>query len=68
MPRRRLSPPWTAEEYHACFIVRDQAGHNLAYVFFENEPGCRLEPRLLSRSEARRIATKIAQLPELSPE
>ena len=34
-----LSPPWTAEETDACFIVRHANGQALAYVYFEDEPG-----------------------------
>jgi hypothetical protein len=58
MPQRRFPPPWRAEEHDACFIV------NLAYVYFENEPGCRSASKLLSRGEARRIAVNIAKLPD----
>ena len=47
------------------YIVKDHAGHNLAYLYFENEPGCRPASKLLSRGEARRIAVNIAKLPEL---
>ena len=68
MPQRRFPPPWIAEEHDACFIVRDRAGLNLAYVYFQNDPGCRVAVKLLSRGEARRIATKIAKLPEPSGE
>jgi hypothetical protein len=64
MPQRRFPPPWTAEEHNACFIVRDRAGLNLAYVYFQDDPGCRSAAKLLSRSEARRIATKIAKVLE----
>jgi hypothetical protein len=66
MPQRRFPPPWIAEEHDACFIVRDRAGLNLAYVYFQGDPGCRSAAKLLSRGEARRIATKIAKLPESS--
>ena len=66
MPQRRFPPPWIAEEHDACFIVRDRAGLNLAYVYFKDDPGCRSAAKLLSRGEARRIATKIAKLPESS--
>ena len=59
-----LSPAWRTEEHDACFIVKDRTGLNLAYVYFENEPGCRSASKLLSRGEARRIAVKIAKLPE----
>ena len=65
MPQRRFPPPWRAEEYDSCFIVRDHAGHNLAYVYFQYEPNCRSASKLLSRGEARRIAVNIAKLPEL---
>jgi hypothetical protein len=57
MPERRFPPPWTAEETDACYIVRDHNGQALAYVYFEEEPGRRSAAHLLTRDEARRIAT-----------
>jgi hypothetical protein len=62
MRQRHFPPPWRAEEHDACFIVKDRAGHNLAYVYFENEASGPSASKLLSRSEARRIATKFAKL------
>jgi hypothetical protein len=44
--------------------VKDRAGLNLAYVYFESDPGCRSASKLLSRGEARRIAVDIAKLPD----
>jgi hypothetical protein len=39
MPARRFPPPWTVEELNdACFVVRDNNGQQLAYVYFEEEP------------------------------
>ncbi len=66
MPKpRSFPPPWTAEEHDACFIVRDNAYQTLAYVYFEDEAGRRSAARLLTKDEARRIATNIAKLPDL---
>jgi hypothetical protein len=62
---RRFPPPWMIEETPACFIVRDQGGQELAYVYFEEESGRRSAAKLLTKDEARRIAANIAKLPDL---
>ena len=59
------SAAWSIEELDACFIVRDANGQALSYVYYENEPGRRSVAKLLSRDEARRIASNIAKLPKL---
>ena len=41
---RRFPPPWTVDGGELGLLHRqDHNGHALAYVYFENEPGRRLE-------------------------
>jgi hypothetical protein len=62
---RRFPTPWSAEPQPNCYIVRDADGQQLAYVYYEEEPGRRSAAKLLTRDEARRIAANIAKLPGL---
>jgi hypothetical protein len=47
-PARRFPPPWSGEELDACYVVRDRGGQQLAYVYFEDEPGRRSAAKLLT--------------------
>ena len=49
MKPRRFPPPWSVEELDVCFVVRDHNGQQLAYVYFEDEPGRRSAAKLLER-------------------
>jgi hypothetical protein len=62
---RRLPAPWSAEVQPNHYVVRDPNKQQLAYIYYESEPGRRSAAKLLTRDEARRIAANIAKLPEL---
>jgi len=48
MTERRFPAPSSAELTPNCFIVRDADGQQLAYVYYENEPGRRSAAKLLT--------------------
>jgi len=59
----RFPPPWSVEELNdACFVVRDHNGQQLAYVYYEEEPGRRSTAKLLTKDEARRLAANVAKM------
>ena len=64
-PQRRFPSPRSIEERQESFIVKDANGQELAYLYFENEPGRRSSAKLLSRDQAFLIAVTIAKLPSV---
>ena len=45
---RRFPPHWSVEDIGAAFVVRDQSGQGLAYVYYEDEPGRRSAAKMLA--------------------
>jgi hypothetical protein len=41
MTTRRFPAPWSAEVQPNYYVVRDADGQQIAYIYFENEPGHR---------------------------
>jgi hypothetical protein len=58
-------PPWSVEDLAGCFVVKARGGRRLAYIYYEDSPERRMIARLLSREEARSIATAFAMPPEM---
>ncbi len=64
-PKNWSGPPLFVDEEPSCFVVRDHSGQKLARVDFEDDIARRLDAKLLTKTEARRIADNIANLPGL---
>jgi len=62
---RRFPAPWTVEAIDAGFKVIDSNGQSLAYVYGHADPRDAGVAKALTLDEARRIASNIANLPDL---
>jgi hypothetical protein len=58
----RFPAPWKFFELETAFVIRDAAGSDIAFVYFDREPTPSLRP---THDQARRIAENIAKLPVL---
>ena len=65
MTDRRFPVPWYFEDIGACFVVKDQGGQALAFVYYDKGLGRRSAANPLTKDEARRIAVNAAKLSEL---
>ena len=65
MTGRRFPLPWTVEKIPGGFKVLDANGQSLAYVYSRDHPHAAHIAGVLTEDEARRIASNIAELPNL---
>ncbi|WP_457108806.1 hypothetical protein [Methylobacterium sp. P5_C11] len=62
---RNFPPPWQAVELEDAFQIVDANGFPVAYIYFADATHQRTGSDRMSRAEARRMAVRIAALPEL---
>jgi hypothetical protein len=62
---RRFPAPWRAETIPGGYVVRDDNGQALAYLYSRDNEAEAMQAKVLTADEARRIARSIARLPEL---
>jgi hypothetical protein len=61
---QKLPPPWRARRLAGCYVVEDQTGKAVAFVYYRTAPVARAA-NVLEREVARRVALGIARLPKL---
>ena len=63
---RNFPPPWKIVEYVQSYIVQDASGQTIGWFHFRDNPELARNVGVLTRDEARRVATIFARLPELA--
>jgi hypothetical protein len=62
---RRFPAPWRADPMPGGYVVRDANGQALAYLYSRDNEDEARQAKVLTKDEARRIAMKVARLPQL---
>jgi hypothetical protein len=62
---RRFPAPWHADKIPGGYVVRDDNGQALAYLYSRENEAEAMQAKVLTADEARRIARSIARRPEL---
>ena len=61
----RFPPPWTIHHNEDAYWVEDASGQRFAYCYFRDAQSIGSGVQYMTQDSARRIASKIAKLPEL---
>jgi hypothetical protein len=64
-PVRRFPAPWRADKTPGGFVVRGTNGQAIAHVYARVDAAEARQAKVLTKDEARRIATNMARPPEL---
>ena len=62
---RGFPPPWRADRIPGGYVVRDDNGQAITYLYARANEAEARQAKVLTADEARRIAVNIARLPEL---
>ena len=60
-----LHPPWSAEEWRNCFVVRNGTGKAIAHIYFADDEKTQAAAKLLSKAQASQMARNFTKLPWL---
>ena len=64
-PRRRYPSPWRIEENSESYVVVDDNGQRLAFVYFEDEPVRQMTMKRIGKGDAYQLARAISRIPQM---
>jgi hypothetical protein len=64
-PRRRYPSPWRIEENTESYVVVDDNGQWLAFVYFEDEPVRQSTMKRIGKGDAYQLARAISRIPQM---
>ncbi|MGA3140356.1 MAG: hypothetical protein ABSD09_15950 [Xanthobacteraceae bacterium] len=64
-PRRRYPSPWRIEENSESYVVVDDNGQRLAFVYFEDEPVRQSTMKRIGKGDAYQLARAISRIPQM---
>jgi hypothetical protein len=64
-PRRRYPSPWRIEENSESYVVVDDNGQRLAFVYFEDEPVRQMTTKRIGKADAYQLARAISRIPRM---